>query len=61
MVVTPRHTAVRIDDLVLDGVAPDDPLVFDALRQTLAPTLREHADAAAEAVTARLPHEDGGR
>jgi hypothetical protein len=31
-----------VDELVLDGVEPDDPLVHESLAQALGPALAEH-------------------
>jgi len=42
MDVTPRTVALMVDELVLDGVDPGEPLVAQALRDALAPALGEH-------------------
>ena len=35
---------VVVDELVLDGVRPDDPLVAQAIERALAPALAAHGD-----------------
>jgi len=40
--VNPQTLAVSIDELVLDGVAPDDPAVREAVARALDPVLGEH-------------------
>jgi hypothetical protein len=58
MAMTPPRIDVRIGSLVLDGVAPDDRLVADALRCALAVQgLEAHADRTAEAIAAAVETE----
>jgi hypothetical protein len=39
MDVTPPGVRISIDELVLDGVEPSDPLVADAVQRALAPVV----------------------
>jgi hypothetical protein len=58
MAVTPPRIEVQIGALVLDGVAPEDPLVAAALRRALAAHgLEAHADRTVDAITAELERE----
>ena len=52
MDVTPRTIALMVDELVLDGLDPNDALVAKALRDALAPALAEHGLQAASGDTA---------
>jgi hypothetical protein len=38
----PSFVHVAVDELVLDGVAPDDPLVTAAIERSVGPALAEH-------------------
>jgi hypothetical protein len=40
--LTPEDLTVVLDELVLDGVGPGDPLVASAVGRALAPALAEH-------------------
>lgn len=42
MGVTPRTVAVVVDELVLDGVDPGDPLVASVVQQALSAPLAAH-------------------
>lgn len=39
MALSPDHLRVSVDELVLDGVESDDPLVRESLTRALAPAL----------------------
>jgi hypothetical protein len=41
-VTTARVLELVIDELVLDGVEPDDPLIRESVAQALAPSLAAH-------------------
>ena len=61
MDVTPRTVALMVDELVLDGLDPNDALVAKALRDALAPALAEHGLQAASGDSRRRGRPQPGR
>ena len=54
MAVTERGLELVIDELVLDGVTPDDPRVRAALAEVLGPLLGQRGAVAASATVAAV-------